>query len=148
MNYCPVCQGQFHKEVWEKRKLNIKLAFTAPLTHFNEGAQTSHVLDKRYPALHWKTLYSSQVYITAGNTRGCTSLLKLHMKKKYRLKCCLDIILKIIMSIKSINSNSCFRHQGKNVLMVDKVMHRQKKADLLKQRAGKIRLSSSSAMIH
>lgn len=68
----------FQSESVRERKtpphpLNINLTFTAPLKHFNEGAQTSHVLDKRYPALHWKTLCSSQVYITADNARHCTS---------------------------------------------------------------------------
>ena len=72
------------KSLWERKKKkrgNIKLTLSAPLTHSNEGAQTSHVLDRRHPALHWKTPQQSGLH----NSRQHTSLPELHMKKKQAL---------------------------------------------------------------
>lgn len=95
------------KEGKKKEKNKYQAHFLSPpLTHFSEGAQTSHVLDKRYPALHWDALSSSQVYITADSVRGCTSLPQLRMRK-FRPQLCPTVRLR-----KTTADDSLCKKQG------------------------------------
>lgn len=41
----------FGRKVWA-REVETTITLGAPMMHFNERAQTSHALDKRYPAQH------------------------------------------------------------------------------------------------